>query len=247
MAKLSAYQRNWKRLSNQIRRMEKRGYIFEPGFREELKAKSARSLAQIKTNYLYKQARYLDVETGEVTSGIKRRAAERSATSRKGAVTKRRRKREQEKQYYPQSEDMVIYNLENLLSKLNVPVPNEGITKGGKRTWKPPEVTHSAQQGKAKLVQLLTDILNDEKERQALADRVQSNSEHISALIDVIDYSRYKEEVNVAISKVAEILSPTGLDFAQMQHYDDIAEGWYDDYRYSSSIDPTAYDLYEDE
>lgn len=246
VARQTAYQKHWKRLSNQIRRMERRGYIFEPDFREELKAKSARSLAQIKTKYLYKRARYLDVETGEVISAEARRKAERSEASRKGAATKRRKKRDEERTYYPSSDDMIMYNLEELLRRLNVPVPEQGITVAGKKTWKPPEATNAAQQGKARLARLVAEQMADEEQRQALADRVQQHGEELSNLIDVIEYSRYKEQINVSVAKVVEILSPSGVDFAAMQDYE-ADEGWYAEYSYSSSIDPTQYDMYEDE
>lgn len=245
MARQTAYQRHWKRLSNQIRRMERRGYIFDPDFREELKARSARSLAQLKTKFLYKQARYLDVETGEVTSAESRRKAERSEASRKGAATKRKRKKETSEDY-PDMSEVVMYNLEDLLRRLNVPVPEHGITVAGKKTWKPPEATNAAQEGKAKLARLVAEQMADDEQRQALADRVQEHGEELSNLIDVIEYSRYKEQINVSVAKVVEILSPTGVDFAAMQEYE-ADEGWYAEYAYSSSFDPTKYDMYEDE
>lgn len=243
MARQTAYQKHWKRLSNQIRRMEKRGYIFDPDFREELKARSARSLAQIKTKYLYKQARYLDVETGEVTSAEARRKVERSEASRKGAATKRKR-RKQTSEDYPDRTEIIMYNVEELLRRLNVPVPEQGITVAGKKTWKPPEATNAAQQGKAKLARLVAEQMADDDQRQALADRVQQHGEELSNLIDVIEYSRYKEQINVSVAKVVEILSPNGVDFASMAEYE-ADEGWESYYNYSSAIDPTKYDMYE--
>lgn len=227
-----------------MRRMEKRGYEFTPEFKSELKERSARSLAQIKTNYLYKHSRYIDMSTGEIMSGMRGRSAERSAAAKKGAKTKRTRKRDEEK--YPDIRQTILYNLEELLRRLNLPAPEYGITREGKKAWKPADARSAATQGKQKLANLLEEVMGDEESRQALADRVERRGQEISDLIDVIEYSRYKEEVNISVAKVAEILSPTGLDFTSLEDYAQ-DEGWYETYRYSSSIDPSAYDLYEDE
>lgn len=249
MAKMSAYSRHWKRISQQIRRMEKRGYIFDPEFREELKAKSARSLAHIKTKYLYKHSRYLDVETGEVKSAEVRRKEERSAASRLGAETKKRRKQQgsfqqEESGYYPESDDIIMYNLNDLLAKLNAQTPTHGITREGRKAWKDGAVTDAASRGKASIAAMVEGMMADENARAALADRVQAHSQEIADLIDVIEYSRYHEEVMVSIGRLTGILSPDGFDFATAAGMED--EGWYEEYRYTTGIDPEDFDMYEE-
>ena len=137
MAKMSAKTRHLRRIRQQIRRMEKRGYEFDESFKAGLKERSARSLAQIKTEGLYKRSKLKipDLETGEIktVSGTKGRSFERSQAAKKSAETRarRRRSRSYDYDYMPDISDDVIRYLDELLFKLGQPVSQMAEAKDG--------------------------------------------------------------------------------------------------------------------
>mgnify|MGYP003315898998 CR=1 FL=1 len=97
MAKKSntAIQRHRKRIYNQIRKAEQRGYKFDPGFREMVKNASVQQLSHWKGDYIYKYAekQFVDEATGEVITlrGKAARARERSEAAKKREEKKRKK------------------------------------------------------------------------------------------------------------------------------------------------------------
>lgn len=85
------YRKERKRIQNQMRRMEKRGYIFEknplPSIPKKVTAGSVRRLEQLTTKKLYEKAIYVDRKYGDVLSGTQGRALERKASAAKASKT----------------------------------------------------------------------------------------------------------------------------------------------------------------
>lgn len=85
------YRKERKRIQNQMRRMEKRGYIFEknplPSIPKKITAGSVRRLEQLTTKKLYEKAIYVDRQYGDVLSGQQGRALERKASAAKASRT----------------------------------------------------------------------------------------------------------------------------------------------------------------
>lgn len=86
-----------KRVQQNIRRMEKRGFFFddfevpqnEYTKRGNVSKKTLNKLKELTPNVLYKKARWVDTETGEILSGIERRKEERHQRSVKSAQTRK--------------------------------------------------------------------------------------------------------------------------------------------------------------
>ena len=89
--KLSAKQRELRRVRQLISRAEKRGYRWVPEFKEELSSLSWQKLRTYTPEKLYQKATALS-ETGKVIVGTERRKEERYQASLKAAETVRTRK-----------------------------------------------------------------------------------------------------------------------------------------------------------
>ena len=85
------YRKERKRIQNQMRRMEKRGYIFEknplPSIPKKITAGSVRRLEQLTTKKLYEKAIFVDRQYGDVLSGQQGRARERRESAKKASKT----------------------------------------------------------------------------------------------------------------------------------------------------------------
>ena len=94
--KLSEAERSYnaqvRRITQFVRRAEKRGYVFNqnvvPQKPKKITKASVRRLEKITPTKLYKKAEYVNYETGEVISGTKARKIERQRTAYKSAQTR---------------------------------------------------------------------------------------------------------------------------------------------------------------
>lgn len=96
-ANRAAYDKEVRRIRQFINRAQKRGFEFSENILpSKLPKRVTRSainrLKNLTPDFLYKEARYIDVYTGEILSGIKGRELERSRAAQKAAVTRRERK-----------------------------------------------------------------------------------------------------------------------------------------------------------
>ena len=98
------HKRQLKRVRQLIRRAEKRGYQFDTGLKQSLKADtlSTQKLKTLTSSKLYSQAKYSLY--GSEISGTEARAIERSLAAKKGAETRRRRAEEIRDRYYDYSD-----------------------------------------------------------------------------------------------------------------------------------------------
>ena len=115
------YAKQIKRIKQTISRAEKRGYIFEdniiPEKPKRITKQAIKKLRDIKPNDLYKKARAVDYETGEIFTGLEARKLERKASAKKAAKTRKKKQQKIQKPetqskeaYYPSFTDIVISN-----------------------------------------------------------------------------------------------------------------------------------------
>lgn len=237
MARRSAYSRHLSRITRQIRRMEDRGYIFDQSFKDSLRGKSARQLAQIKTKGLYKRSKLEipDLETGEikVVSGVEGRKFERSQSALKGAETKRQRRIE-ETQPSPGSsgrsgemfsDDIldvsadVVDNLDAVLFKLGQPVSQMAEAKDGHLFPKSNSLKNYSQGAKNQMQRVLereVARLNEQGENgeAIVAARIYERSEEIDEAIGIAEYSAYIEQIISAVQTFLRVITGRSrLDF----------------------------------
>lgn len=220
MAKISAKTRHLRRIRQQIRRMEKRGYEFDESFKAGLKERSARSLAQLKTEGLYKRSKLKipDLETGEIktVSGTKGRSFERSQAAKKSAETRSRRKRSRTRDYddydyMPDISDDVIRYLDELLFKLGQPVSQMAEAKDGHLFPKDSSLKTYSSGAKNTLQRMLNDEIqrldNEGKNgKEIVARRIYDNSDIIDDSIGIIEYSAYAGDIQTAIIRFAQVI-----------------------------------------
>ena len=88
------YQKERQRITRQIKRMEGRGYYWDkdilPNIPKRVTQASVNRLKKIKTDDIYRKAKYLDRETGEIMIGLAGRKHERHVSAIRGAETRRR-------------------------------------------------------------------------------------------------------------------------------------------------------------
>ncbi|MBR2895946.1 MAG: hypothetical protein IKC03_09890 [Oscillospiraceae bacterium] len=227
MARRSAYSRHLSRITRQIRRMEDRGYTFDPSFKDSLRGKSARQLAQIKTKGLYKRSKLEipDLETGEIkkVSGVEGRKFERSQSALKGAETKRQRRIEESKPVRGSSGGMfsdeipdvsadVVDNLDAVLFKLGQPVAQMAEAKDGHLFPKSNSLQNYSQGAKNQMQRILereVARLNEQGENgeAIVAARIYERSEEIDEAIGIVEYSAYMEQIISAVQTFLGVIT----------------------------------------
>lgn len=84
------------RIKRFIKRAEKRGYEFDknviPQMPKRVTQKALKTITNLKPQQLYKQAEYVDRETGEYLSGVEGRKIERAIATQKAKETRERKK-----------------------------------------------------------------------------------------------------------------------------------------------------------
>ena len=219
----SPYQRHLRRLTRQAHRMEERYYFFPPDFYEQLKAKNARQLSHLKTDWLYKQVKFEDIETGEIYLGEEGRKIERKRSAKKAAETRKRRK-EGDSKDYAEYDDIIFQRFEedfyNWL-RLRTQQYLDGTDSRGKhkRSKRADEVVQAEERGKSMLAVLYEKAKTENPEM--LARRIEESSDFIGDTIIRIQAIIYDAEVvNDAVSAIAEIIkgdSLTMLESIQVQ------------------------------
>ena len=218
-------QKHLRRLGQQIRRMEKRGYIFPDDIRETLKQKSTKSLAQLKTPWLYKQAEFRDVETGEVISSKQGRKQERSEAAKKAAQTRRKAKEKKPKYDYtefyegtPDESDIVIANLEELIAKLSAPVNELTKNTKGRDVHRWNDLVEIVKEGNNMLISLLRQKMQEEG-KENVASRIQENWDRVSQAIEILEYSYSEVSLTHAIDTLAEIINGSSMSRNELASY----------------------------
>lgn len=230
-------------LLRQVRRMESRHYWWEGDIRAEIKNLSPQKARFFTTETLYKKAMGVDVETGEVLTGIEARKRERQRTAQKAAETRKRKKEEEQRRELEQPEEPeqqkpeephditedVIYNFGELLDFFARPLPDDGQTKNGKTVPKFDTLDRYGVTVKT----YIRRIFDEERAKDpgALAKRIYENSDAIDELIGVIEYSMYKESLRIAGNQLIKIIRGTAtLSDQDRKESENIANEEWNDY-----------------
>lgn len=238
-------------LLRQVRRMESRNYWWDEDIRQEIKNLSPQKARFFTTETLYKKAKGVDVETGEILTGTEARRRERQRRAQKAAETRKRNKDqrtrykpihippaepeepEQEKPTEPEeaydiTED-VLSNFQVLLDFFARPLPEDGKTKDGKTV---PKFDTLGRYG-ANVKTYIKRIFDEEREKDpgALAKRIYDNADLIDELIGVIEYSMYNESLRIAGNHLIKIIRGTAtLSDQDRRESENIANEEWNDY-----------------
>ena len=91
-----AYRRERQRIQQQINRMTKRGYDVPkllPKIPKKITEASVRRLKKLTTEKLYKESRFIDIETGEILTGKQGQLIENKQRAQRAAQTRRNKRK----------------------------------------------------------------------------------------------------------------------------------------------------------
>lgn len=124
------YMKEHRRIQSSIRRLEKRGFLFEKNplkpIPKRVTRSSVSSLKKLDIKKLYSKTRYVDTETGEILTPQKGRKQERQLAALKAQETRKRKKsyKEQPVQAYTEASDLgdriIIRNYGRFIGMWNV-------------------------------------------------------------------------------------------------------------------------------
>lgn len=209
-----AFQKQRQRLLQAIRRAEKKGYIFEenlvPNIPKRVTKKALEGIRATKPDELYKKARFLDVETGELTD-----AQEHRKQVRKEAYKKGRRKKlldqveVKEQRYYPTIDvlERLRETLENLQRETYPPVP--------------------INVRKNELLSIFEDTISFYEANDNLneyVDYLKSAQYEVFTLLEIISYSSQSEIIEATFARVARILNRKALSPLQAERISQMSE-----------------------
>lgn len=238
MAKLTTRGKHLKRIRQQIRRMEKRGYVVDPDFKASLSGRSARSLAQLKTESLYKRSTItgVDVVTGEkrTFSGIEGRKIERRQAAKAAAETRKLKKQKPRaaplySEEMPDISTEIIDNLDALLFRLSQPVAQMAEAKDGHLFPKSNSLVNYSQGAKNRLQQVLDEEVrrinaSGRNGEAIVASRIYDHSDEIDQAIGIIEYSAYIGSIQTAIMTFIRIIRGFGSYDKQSIEVQDLIE-----------------------
>lgn len=201
-----AYNKELRRIKQFIRRVTKRGYIFEeniiPKKPKKITQSSVNRLKKITPSVLYEKSTAVDPLEGGIVKGTVARKQERKVSARKAVQTKSRknleRVRREAKQardrYYRDRDDkgtgtppsQIYATLENVREQIRQWTPQTNWTTG-------------LSEAKRRDVNILENILNGaiaQQGEEAVGKRLEENSLEINALLQEILYGSGSKEGN---------------------------------------------------
>lgn len=198
------YRKERRRVQQFIRRAEKRGYIFPediiPEIPKRVSKKAIESLKAKTPEELYKSARFLDVETGELISGTERRKEERRLAYAKGRKTKEIKKVQPEVPHYPTIDifESIRSSIEDLERKVYPMFPIEGR--------------------KGTLLRIFDDTVTFYSDNEMeLHEYFERHEYEIAELLNIIMYDSNAEIVELTFSKLGELLNRKDLSREQAE------------------------------
>lgn len=222
--KISPYQRHINRLFRQINRMEIRYYLFRPDFKEELKKKSARQLSHLTTEWLYKQAKYVDTETGEIIPGTEGYKMEMKRRAEKAAQT---RKEKAEPGKGTEADDVTLQEFESdfygwLNSDTASYAPHyfkgDRVKYYARRT----EAIDAEDHAKNMLSSLYEDAKSNNK--HGLAVRIRAHRAQLLDLLEDMQHPSDAEQINKSAMQLGEIIKGARLTMVESIGIEDMAD-----------------------
>lgn len=239
----SLWSKEVKRIRQFISRATKRGYTFPasviPKKPKRVTQKSVDRLKKLTADVLYSRSKYKSPTTGEIISGLEGRKQERSASARKGHITRSIRKkskqakpRETERdRFYRGRKDkgesdgdlprMSYVILENIREEIDKWAPLSSWTD-----W----FADRKKEHKNILVSMLDGAIKREGE-DVIAARLESQAEQVLAIVQEILYSsggNYGAQVQHNFARFANILLGRPLTPKESIDLSDAQEYWED-------------------
>ena len=222
------YMQERRRIQNFIRRAEKRGYIVPkdllPKIPKRVTKASISRLQKLDAKAIYDKSTYVSRETGEVVSGRKGRAIERTIAAKKGAETRKRKAAavkasQSEPPFIPRETDII---LENLREQLETFMPSISAT----RYQQEQQVNH-----RDLLLGALDDAI-DELGEDAVAQNIKKHSNELSDLIETALYTAYDNVMKTSLVQFYNILhgdamsTETNIELSTLEEELDLSEIW---------------------
>ena len=223
------YRKQIKRLKQAVRRLEKRGYVVSYDVPSELPkrvtSKTLDKLKKITPKVLREEhSSYVDRETGEVLTGKQGEIQEKENNARRREEKKNTQKDgeryDSTQGYLPNGGDIIIDNILNdLISSLSEPTPNENIYGGKKRK----DIYETIENCRLTLYRLLMSKIA-ECGRSEIGWRLQQHADELESIKTAILYGSDGEVINSATRELAEIINGESLSFSELVDLHDEAE-----------------------
>ena len=212
-----AFQKQRKRLLQAVRRAEKQGYVFSddivPKMPKRVTKKQLNKITNLKPKDLYKNAEWVDRETGEIFSAKERKEEVKRIGIEKAKETKKRKKEkikisyEIEKPYYPTIS--ILDRIREMINDLhresrpNIPVENR----------------------KNELLNILDDtIIYYENNLQEYENYLQQHESEIASLLNLISYDSDGEQISASFVTLGRLLNTQSLSVNQAENLSAMSE-----------------------
>ena len=209
-----AYQKERRRLLQAIRRAEKQGYIFPedivPDVPKRVTKKQLEKIQKTKPKQLYKKAKFVYQETGEVVPAEQRKQEVKQEAIRKAKETRKRKKKisiPSVPTYYPTIS--IIDTIRDRISELT-------------REAKPPIPIENR---KNELLVIFEDNLTLYSDNITEYEHyLEEHESEIADLLNVISYDSNAEQVSASFVSLGRILNAKSLSMSQAENLSTMAE-----------------------
>lgn len=209
-----AYQKERRRLLQAVRRAEKQGYIFPedivPKLPKRVTKKQLEKIQKIKPKQLYKKAKFVYQETGEVISAEQRKQDEKQEAIKKAKETRKRSKKisvPSVPTYYPTIS--VIDTIRDRISELT-------------REAKP---LFPIDNRKNELLSIFEDNVTSFGDNiMEYEHYLEVHESEIAELLNVISYDSDSEKVSASFVTLGRILNTHSLSMSQAENLSMMAE-----------------------
>ena len=209
-----AYQKERRRLLQAVRRAEKQGYIFPedivPEVPKRVTKKQLEKIQKTKPKQLYKKAKFVYQETGEIVPAEQRKQEVKKEAIRKAKETRKRKKKISTPNvptYYPTIS--IIDTIRDRISELT-------------REAKPPIPIENR---KNELLAIFEDNLTLYSDNIIEYEHyLEAHESEIADLLNVISYDSNAEQVSASFVSLGRILNTKSLSMSQAENLSTMAE-----------------------
>ena len=209
-----AYQKERRRLLQAVRRAEKQGYIFPedivPELPKRVTKKQLEKIQKTKPKQLYKKAKFVYQETGEIVPAKQRKQEVKQEAIRKAKETRKRKKQistPSAPTYYPTIS--ILDTIRDRISELT-------------RETKPPM---PIEMRKNELLSIFEDNVTIFEDNIIEYERyLEEHESEIADLLNVISYDSNAEQVSASFVSLGRILNTKSLSMSQAENLSTMAE-----------------------
>ena len=206
-----AYRAQVKRIKSFVKRAEQRGYSFPtwtvPKEPKRVTKGMIQALKELTPERLYREATYINRETGEVFTGAERRAQERE---QERAIRQRKKKEKQNKGTAPNRTDQILSWMEERIADYEEQYSTKKRWgKGGV------DLTHWGLDLRALYYSLLAEYGRDE-----IARRFEAHPE-VKEYADVVFTDSKDEAIQLAFNRFIEVMTGGAMTLEEDSDYND--------------------------